>query len=192
MNLKQLVEKAKQGDATAITQLYNTFYLKIIGVCNHIVNNHLIAEELTNETFVLAFKKLDTIKNPEKFEYWVTRIATNVSLKYKQQNPDSEKAIPLSVLPENELYNASLEEPDTDIRMSDLVSAINELPEGYQKVFKMAVIQNKSHKEISEQLNIAEHSSSSQLSRAKKITSKDIEEIWHHCSHTHPRHFCYI
>lgn len=48
-----------------------------------------------------------------------------------------------------------------------ILSMIESLPEGYGKVFKLAVLEGLSHKEISLLLNIAPHSSSSQLSRAK-------------------------
>ena len=46
---------------------------------------------------------------------------------------------------------------------------IDNLPEGYRKVFKMAVIEGYSHKEIAEKLDIEPHSSSSQLTRAKAM-----------------------
>lgn len=53
---------------------------------------------------------------------------------------------------------------------------IESLPEGYNKVFKLAVLEGLSHKEIGLLLNIAPHSSSSQLSRAKDILRKLISQ----------------
>ena len=49
------------------------------------------------------------------------------------------------------------------------MSAIDSLPEGYKKIFNMSVLDGLSHQEISELLDIAPHSSSSQLSRAKAM-----------------------
>lgn len=49
------------------------------------------------------------------------------------------------------------------------MSAIDSLPEGYKKIFNMSVLDGLSHQKISELLDIAPHSSSSQLSRAKAM-----------------------
>lgn len=57
-----------------------------------------------------------------------------------------------------------------------ILSMIESLPEGYGKVFKLAVLEGLSHKEISLLLNIAPHSSSSQLSRAKNMLRKLISQ----------------
>lgn len=56
---------------------------------------------------------------------------------------------------------------DSMLEEKELLEIINKLPSGYCKVFKMAVIEGFSHKEIAEKLGIEPHSSSSQLTRAK-------------------------
>ena len=62
--------------------------------------------------------------------------------------------------------------------MAELTAAVDALPKGYGQVFKLAVIQEMSHKEIAEILGIAAHSSSSQLSRAKKMLQKSLAQYW--------------
>ena len=62
--------------------------------------------------------------------------------------------------------------------MAELMAAVDALPHGYGQVFKLAVIQEMSHKEIAEILGIAAHSSSSQLSRAKKMLQKSLAQYW--------------
>ena len=57
-----------------------------------------------------------------------------------------------------------------------MLKMIESLPEGYRKIFKLAVLEGLSHKEIGVLLNIAPHSSSSQLSRAKKLLRKLLSE----------------
>lgn len=57
-----------------------------------------------------------------------------------------------------------------------LESLIKKLPEGYQKVFRLAVLENKSHKEIAKLLGIAPNSSSSQLFHAKLMMRRLIVE----------------
>ena len=62
--------------------------------------------------------------------------------------------------------------------MSELLSLIDKLPEGYGKVFRLAVFEGLSHKEIATMLNIEPHSSSSQLTRAKRLLRKMIQQSW--------------
>ena len=62
--------------------------------------------------------------------------------------------------------------------MDEIIAAVNALPNGYGKVFKMAVMQDMSHKEIGEILGIAAHSSSSQLARAKKMLQHSLAKYW--------------
>ncbi|MDZ7934973.1 MAG: RNA polymerase sigma factor [Emticicia sp.] len=59
----------------------------------------------------------------------------------------------------------------------ELLSAVNELPDGARVVFNLFVIDGFSHQEISEKLNISEGTSKSQLFFAKKILRKKLEEM---------------
>ena len=52
------------------------------------------------------------------------------------------------------------------------MSAIDSLPEGYKKIFNLSVLDGLSHQEIGALLDIAPHSSSSQLARAKSMLRK--------------------
>ena len=62
--------------------------------------------------------------------------------------------------------------------MAELMAAVDALPNGYGQVFKLSVIEEMSHKEIAEIMGIAAHSSSSQLSRAKKMLQKTLAHYW--------------
>jgi RNA polymerase sigma-70 factor (ECF subfamily) len=70
------------------------------------------------------------------------------------------------------------DEPSDMPSMAEIMAAVNALPNGYGKVFKMAVMQDMSHKEIGEILGIAAHSSSSQLARAKRMLQQSLAKYW--------------
>jgi RNA polymerase sigma-70 factor (ECF subfamily) len=57
-----------------------------------------------------------------------------------------------------------------------LMGFVAELPDGCRTVFNLYVFEEKSHKEIAELLHIKEHSSTSQLFRAKCLLAKRIKE----------------
>ena len=98
----------------------------------------------------------------------------NISLRYLNQN-SANTSISLSDIAEEE-------EPVDNPPLSDsipydkIAEMVEKLPEGYSKVFKLAILEGLSHKEIGKLLNIAPHSSSSQLFRAKGLLKKMISD----------------
>ncbi|MBR3452793.1 MAG: sigma-70 family RNA polymerase sigma factor [Muribaculaceae bacterium] len=167
-------QAALAGDQQAIAKLYNAYSHKVLGICYNIVGNRAVAEELAHDAFVLAFSKLDHLRDPNRFDAWLSSIAANVALRYKQRHHVL-ATVPVDDMPD-ETWIA--DEPSDMPTMGEIMAAVNALPNGYGKVFKMAVMQDMSHKEIGEILGIAAHSSSSQLARAKKMLQHSLAKYW--------------
>ncbi len=174
MDMEHVIGAARAGDQQAIAKLYNVYSHKVLGICYNIVGNRAVAEELAHDAFVLAFSKLNHLKNPHRFDAWLSSIATHVALRYKQRH-HALTTVPVDDIPD-ETWIA--EEPTDMPSMSEIMAVVNALPNGYGKVFKMSVMQDMSHKEIGEILGIAAHSSSSQLARAKKMLQHSLAKYW--------------
>ena len=174
MDMERVIGAALAGDQQAIAKLYNAYSHKVLGICYNIVGNRAVAEELAHDAFVLAFSKLDHLRNPERFDAWLSSIATNVALRYKQRH-HTLVTVPADDIPDETWIE---DEPSDMPTMAEIIAAVNALPNGYGKVFKMAVMQDMSHKEIGEILGIAAHSSSSQLARAKKMLQHQLAKCW--------------
>ena len=174
----QLIERGRQGDEAALGSLYRAYHQQMTVICQRIVDNRQVAEELAHDAFLLAFAKIDQLHNPQRFEAWLTSITTNVARRYMQRHHDP-AMLSLSTLSEEELPQEPIPTEDKPLpTMEELMTAVDALPKGYGQVFKLAVIQEMSHKEIAEILGIAAHSSSSQLSRAKKMLQKSLAQYW--------------
>lgn len=169
-NITTLVEKAKQGDADAFSTLYQMYYPKMKGICINILReDKAVVDDLVQDAFILALVSLKDLKNTHRFSQWLTSITTNLVLKYQEKG----KRYDFISLSEIEDEFSSILEDDNTSRQSisyeEIMSAIDSLPEGYKKIFNMSVLDGLSRQEISELLDIAPHSSSSQLSRAKAM-----------------------
>lgn len=169
-NITTLVEKAKQGDADAFSTLYQMYYPKMQGICINILReDKAVVDDLVQDAFILALVSLKDLKNTHRFSQWLTSITTNLVLKYQEKG----KRYDFISLSEIEDEFSSVLEDDNTFRQSisyeEIMSAIDSLPEGYKKIFNMSVLDGLSHQEISELLDIAPHSSSSQLSREKSM-----------------------
>ena len=169
-NITTLVEKAKQGDADAFSTLYQMYYPKMKGICINILReDKAVVDDLVQDAFILAFVSLKDLKNTHRFSQWLTSITTNLVLKYQEQGKRYDF---ISLSDVEEEFSFVLEDGNTSkesIPYEEIMSAIDSLPEGYKKIFNMSVLDGLSHQEISELLDIAPHSSSSQLSRAKAM-----------------------
>ncbi len=174
MDMERVIGKALAGDQQAIARLYNGYSHKVLGICYNIVGNRAVAEELSHDAFVLAFSKLDHLRNPERFDAWLSSIAANVALRYKQRH-HTLITVPVDDIPDETWIE---DEPTGMPTMDEIMAAVNALPNGYGKVFKMSVMQDMSHKEIGNILGIAAHSSSSQLARAKKMLQQSLGKYW--------------
>lgn len=180
MEIEELINQGLQGNEKALNQLYSIYSHKMVGICVKIVGNHMIAEELAHDAFILAISKLDQLQNPKRFDSWLSCITSNVARRYLEQHRNTQ-TVPFSQISEDEIHQIEQSEnaPMPPLPpLETILSAIDSLPNGYSKVFRMSVIQEMSHAEIANILGIAAHSSSSQLARAKKMLRKMLANYW--------------
>lgn len=169
MNMTDLIRRCKNGDKDAMAKLYRIYSPCMLRLIKRYVTDRAAAEDVLHDGFIIVFANIGKLKNHDKVEYWIGTIMKNLSLQYLKhldatQPIDDEEEIPDTPYTEKGL---SYEELDEIIR---------KLPAGYQKIFRLAVFENKSHKEIGEILGIAPNSSSSQLSRAKAMLRRLIND----------------
>ena len=77
---EDMVRLAQQGNAAAFEQLYRRYSGRVYALCLRIVKNDSEAEDLTQEAFLLLFRKIHTFRGEARFSIWLHRLATNVVL----------------------------------------------------------------------------------------------------------------
>ena len=86
LNIRTLVEKAKQGDNSAFSTLYQMYY-QMKGICINILReDKAVVDDLVQDAFILAFVSLKDLKNTRRFSQWLTSITTNLALKYQEKD----------------------------------------------------------------------------------------------------------
>ena len=166
MKIEKLIERIKAGDAEALRTVYETYSQRMRNVCIRITReDEATVSDLVQESFIRAYYSLGKLKDASKFGEWIVAITKNVSLRYLERK-QKVQVMPFSSIADEFDVESSLAS-DSMLEEKELLEIINKLPSGYCKVFKMAVIEGFSHKEIAEKLGIEPHSSSSQLTRAK-------------------------
>lgn len=169
----ELISRCKAGDRQALNLLYCHYRPYLLNICKHYAKEDHMAEDLLHDAFIVILTSLDKLRDTDKLEAWMTTIVRNVGYHYwkhlekentalKQMSGESQNITEGSIMPDYEL-------------MQKLVA---QLPKGYQQVFRLSVFEGLSHQEISRMLNIAPHSSSSQLLHAKRMLQKLIKQSW--------------
>ncbi|MFI1743805.1 RNA polymerase sigma factor [Thalassobellus sediminis] len=161
-----IIEKCKQNNRKAQVQLYNQYCDGMYVVAKRFLKDTHDAEDVVQEAFIKAFTKLHQYKAEVTFGAWLKRIVINKSidfLKTKKQLVELEE-VHLKVI-DNDNNDKWL--VDDEITLNDVKKAINKLPEKYQYVVMLYLIEGYDHQEISEILNISTVASRTQLSRGR-------------------------
>lgn len=170
MDLDTLIQRAKEKDPKAFETIYRTYYPKMVGVCMNIIKeDKATANDLVHDAFIMAFVSIGSLRDNTKFSEWLTTIVRNVSLKHIEQRNRIRIQPISSINAEDMVFVDPSSSPESDLNHKELLELISLLPEGYSKILRLSVIEGFSHKEIAEMLGIEPHSSSSQLSRAKRF-----------------------
>ncbi len=186
MDEKQLVERAKQGDRAALSQLVNKYSERIYNLALRILRNREDAEDVLQETFITVIEKLNSFDGRSGFFTWVYRIATNASLMRLRKNkmvfqqltdnPDFQESI------ESRVFIDWSEDPSLNIYDQEvkkkLDEAINKLSDIYRSVFILRDIEGLSIKETSAILNITEENVKIRLRRARQFLRDYLSEYF--------------
>ena len=141
----------------------------MFSICMRMTGNRADAEDVLQDTFILAFKSLHQLKYPEQFGGWLRRITVNACIRKSKQALNWQDL---------EDYQHSNTEDGTDwwnsISLELVNNEIKNLPDGCRQVFVLYVLEDLKHQEIAGNLGISESTSKSQYQRAKQLLRERI------------------
>lgn len=168
------VAAAQRGDRQAFERLYRDHRERVYALCFRLSGaNPDLAQDLLQQSFVRAWRKLDRFRGDSRFGTWLHRLAVNVALsdrrirmrRLSRERPMDEQA---------ERTATGARDVTADLRR-DLERAIAALPERARTVLVLYDIEGYRHAEIAEMTGMAEGSSKAQLHRARKLVREALE-----------------
>lgn len=170
---RELAVGCKNKDAKVQKFVFEKYYGLMLGICLRYANNREEARDMLQEGFVKIFEKIDQFDPNYSFSGWMKRVMVNNAI-------DQYRRDARAPMNDDELALAN-HSVDADVfsglGYQEILKLIQRLPTGYRTVFNLYVIEGFTHKEIGEQLGIAEGTSKSQLNKAKLMLRKQIEEL---------------
>ncbi len=152
-----LVRRAQKDDIQAFDELVRRYQERIYATVYHMTSNHEDANDLTQETFIKAFRALKSFKGDSSFYTWVYRIAVNKSINFLKQRKNrvqlSLNDVDFSAENDPDLVALISEKtPRRDLNLSELQEKLNgamqKLSEHHRMVVTLHDIQGLSHEEI--------------------------------------------
>jgi RNA polymerase sigma-70 factor (ECF subfamily) len=167
-----LVRAARGGDLAAFERLYRSTVRLVYALCLRMSGDAARAEELTQDVFVRAWRKLATFRGESAFATWLTRLAVNVVLSERRGRGRREERYPLSGDLETLGVAAPAVPPGTAL---DLEKAIAGLPAGARRVFVLHDMEGWGHAEIARATGLAIGTCKSHLHRARALLREVLE-----------------
>jgi RNA polymerase sigma factor (sigma-70 family) len=171
---KTLLSHCQSNDSRSQRELYEFFKPKVFGLCRRYSACKQEAEDVFQETFIRIFQHIHQVRDVEHLEQWIKRITVNTAVNYYHKHKRHQHVM------ESNGFAASNDDYELILsHFSDeqLISLINNLPDGYRLVFNLYEVEGYSHAEIGGLLNILEGTSRSQLNRAKQILKDKLKTI---------------
>lgn len=163
-----LAERCRQGDLAAFEEVYRTHAGRLYGVAFRMLGNAADAEDLLQEIFLAAHRKLGSFRGESALGTWLYRLAVNLCLDYLRSRTgraiqltdplDDEPAV-------SEAGGRGLAE--RTVSKMDLERALAQLPEGCRTAFILHDVEGLEHREVAEVMGIAEGTSKSQVHKAR-------------------------
>lgn len=162
-----LVERALDGDIAGFEKLVTRYQNKIMGYVGRMVNgDREEAEDITQETFIKAYRSLDSFRGQASFSTWLYKIATNLCIdraRTKKRRPQQAYSLDEPMDKDEEggggrEISDSRFEPSKGVERDELRTlvreTVGEMPEKQRQVLIMCDLQGMPYEEIAEALDI--------------------------------------
>lgn len=163
-----LAQRAAQGDMEAFEELFRLYRRLVYGLCLRMTQDVAEAEDVTQEVFVLLFRKIGGFRGEANFTTWLHRLTVNqVLMRFRKNKSRREDALEDEESQPHESVRPNSPKATQLIDRITLESAIAQLPPGYRAAFILHDVEGYEHEEVARILGCAVGTSKSQLHKAR-------------------------
>ena len=179
----QLIQSILSGNDEAFTTLVGKYQKSVHALAWRKVGDFHFAEEITQDTFLQAYKKLATLRNPNQFAGWLYVIANNLCKRWNQKKKLSTQSLEGTSVVEIEntsykRYVSEQREAETTEHRHEIVkNLLQRLPESERTVVTLHYLGEMTAKEIGKFLGVSVNTINSRLRRAKKRLQEREEHL---------------
>jgi RNA polymerase sigma-70 factor, ECF subfamily len=179
---EEIIRQAQEGNAWAFEQLYRRYSSRVYFLGIRMLKNESEAEDLTQEAFLLLFRKIHTFRGESRFSTWLHRLAFNLVLMRFRKTRHPETSLDATLESDEEDPVPLSEFGGPDLRLSGVIDRVNlskaieKLPDGYKAMFILHDVEGYEHHEIAGILGCSIGNSKSQLYKARRRLRELLQE----------------
>src|SRR6266403_4092683 len=183
LNEAEAIQRAQAGDPAAYEYLYRLHSRRVYTLCLRMVRDTAEAEELTQEAFLLVFRKIHTFRCESAFSTWLHRLTVNLVLMRLRKKKLPVVSIEVTTDPDDETSSPTIDLGAPDLMLEGSVDRVNlercieQLPAGYRAIFILHDVQGFQHTEIAAIVGRSVGDSKSQLHKARMRLRKLLHEV---------------
>ena len=181
----KLVASVRRGDDRAFEALYERYHRRIHAYVYGMVKDHQRAEDVTQEVFVSALRRMRATERPIAFKPWVYEIAKNACI---DQFRRSKRAEEISFdadegLAPSDYGRLVSPEPVPDAalaakqQLEQMVGAFGGLSDAHHQILVLRELEGLSYREIGEKMGMSRPAVESTLFRARRRLSEEYDEL---------------
>jgi RNA polymerase sigma factor (sigma-70 family) len=181
---EQLVAAVRRGDDRAFEQLYERYQRRVAAYVYGMVKDYGRAEDLTQEIFVSAVRRIRATERPIAFKPWVYEIARNACIDHFRRSRRTEEisfdadegagALEAARLTSGHTPDVAV---DAKQQLDDLCGAFGGLSDAHHEILVMRELEGLSYREIGERLGLSRPSVESTLFRARRRLTEEYQEL---------------
>ena len=173
MEKEKIIQQFIEGNRVGFDKIYEAYSSGMYAICIRYLRCEDDANDVLQEAFIKVYNSRESFDATKPIGAWIKTITIRTAINYIRKNykhelVDDERRFDIYQQEKNE-------EDNTDDLKGKLTRVLEQLPEGYRRVFQLYAIENLTHKEISSYLGVSEGTSKSQYSKAKKMIQKLLE-----------------
>ena len=179
----QLIHDILSGNDDAFNVLVQKYQKSVHALAWRKISDFHYAEEITQDTFLQAYKKLSTLKNPHQFAGWLYVIANRLCINWLQRNKSAMQSLEGTPVREinrltYEHYASEERESEATERRYEIVQKLLErLPESERTVMTLYYLGEMTAKEIGNFLGVSVNTIKSRLRRGRERLQADQEHL---------------
>ncbi len=179
----QLIHAVLSGDDSAFNILVEKYEKIVHALVWQQIGDFHYAEEITQDTFLRAYQKLSTLKDPSRFSNWLYKIATNCCRNWLREQKRKNQSQSLEVTPMAEVARSNYdryvseqrEAEATEHRLEIVKKLLDKLPEGERKAMVLYYLGEMTTAEVGKFLGVSVEAVRLRLSRARKRLQEEEE-----------------
>lgn len=164
---EDVVRRAQQGERAAFDELYEAHVGRVYALCLRMSADQALAEELVQDVFVTAWRKIGSFSGLSAFSTWIYRIAANAALdaiKMRRRDPTGG----LSSSDEAGFANLAAVEVDLLTQLS-VERALASLPDRARMAIVLYAVEGYKYEEVAEMMGVSIGSVKSHIHRAREL-----------------------